>query len=223
MLDIADAVQHRIAHVEVAALQIDLGAQRIAPLFKLAVLHALEEIQTLLDRAIAPGRDSGVRRIAAVFAELLRCQLADISKALADQLKSILIGFIKIIGTVEETVAPVKAEPVDVVLNGVDIFGVLFGGVRIIHAQIADTAEVLGCRKIDCQRLAVADVKIAVRLGRETGMDLHAVAAVAFLQIFFYEFFNKVSGLIHSNLSPVCKFFAIITDLSSNYNKNMLE
>ena len=77
MLNIADPVKDRIAHVEVAALQIDLGAQCIAPLFKLAVLHALKEIQTLLDRAIAPGRDSGVRRIAAVFAELLRCQLAD--------------------------------------------------------------------------------------------------------------------------------------------------
>ena len=164
-----------------------------------------------------------MRRIAAVFPELLGRQLADIGKAFADQLKSILIGFIKIIGTVKEAVAPIKAEPMNVVLNGVYILGVFLGRIGIVHTQIADAAEVFGRGKVDRQCFAVADVQIAVRFGRKAGVDLHAVAAVAFLQIFFYEFFDKVSGFIHANLSPICKFFAIITDLSSNYNKNMLD
>ena len=181
MLDVTDTVEDRIAHVEVAALQIDLCAQRVAPFFKLAVLHALKQIETFLDRTIAPGTDSGMRRIAAVFAELLGCQLADIGKTLADQLKSIFIRFIEIIRTVEEAIAPVKAEPVDVVLNSVDILGVFLGGIGIIHAQIADAAEVLGRGKVDRQRFAVTDVQISVRLGWKAGVDLHAVAAVAFL------------------------------------------
>ena len=46
MVHIADAVDDRIAHIEVAGGQVDLRAQGAAALGKFAVLHALEEVKT---------------------------------------------------------------------------------------------------------------------------------------------------------------------------------
>ena len=85
----------------------------------------------------------------------------------------------------------------DILLDRVDILGVLLGGVGVVHAQVADAAEALGRGEVDGQGLAVADVQIAVRLGREARMHLHAVAAIALLQVFLHKFFDKVSGLVH--------------------------
>ncbi len=98
--------------------------------------------------AVGPGRRG---------TELLRRQLADVGQAL-----------------LEEPVAPVKAQPVDILLDGVHILGVLLGGVGVVHAQVAQAAEALGGAEVDGQRLAVADVQIAVGLRRKTGVDLRS-------------------------------------------------
>jgi hypothetical protein len=87
----------------------------------------------------------------------------------------VLVGLLEIVGAVEEAVAPVEAQPVDVLLDGVHKLGVLLGGVGVVHAQVADAAELFGGAEVDAQRLAVADVQIAVRLRREAGVHLHAL------------------------------------------------
>ncbi len=68
--------------------------------------------------------------------ELLRRQVADVGKAFFDEFHGKLVVLFKIVRAVEETVAPVKAQPVDIGLDGVDIFGVFLRGVGVVHAQV---------------------------------------------------------------------------------------
>ena len=113
-----------------------------------------------------------MREVAAVGAELLGGQLADVGESLFDKSQCKLIGFFEIIGAVVEAIAPVKTEPVNVLFDGIHKFGVLFGGVGIIHAQVAKSAVAARGGEVYDERLAVPDVKIAVRLGRKTGVNL---------------------------------------------------
>ena len=53
MVHIADAVNDRVAHIEVAGGQVDFCAQRAAALGELAVFHALEQVQVFLYGTIA--------------------------------------------------------------------------------------------------------------------------------------------------------------------------
>ena len=58
----------------------------------------------------------------------------------------------------------------DIFLDGIDVLHVFLCGVRVVHAQVTDTVKALCGAEIDVDRLGVADVQVAVRLRRETGM-----------------------------------------------------
>ena len=68
-------------------------------------------------------------------------------------------------------IAPVEAEPADVVLDGSDELVLLPGRVGVIEAQVAAPAELSRDAEIQADRLGVADMEIAVGLGREAGDD----------------------------------------------------
>ena len=193
VLDIADAVEHGVTHVEVAAGKVYLRAQGIASLFKLAVFHALKKVEAFLNGPVTPRTDGGVRRVAAVFLELLRRKLTHVGETLLYQLYRVFIGLFKIVGAEEKPVSPVKAQPVDVLLNGLNEFVVLLGRVRVVHAQVAQSAEMLRRAEVYRQRLAVADMQIPVRLGREARVYFHAVAAVSLGKILNDKGINKIS------------------------------
>ena len=175
VMDIADAVDDRIPQVEVAGGQVDLGTQGLGSLRELTVAHAFKEIQTLLNGPVPIRADSRHAHVAPVGLKLLRAELADIGKALFDQLHGKLVVLLKVVGPVEKAVAPVKAQPVDVLLDGVHVLRVLLGGVGVVHPQVAQSAELLSGAEVDAQRLAVADMQIAVGLRRKTGVDGHAL------------------------------------------------
>ena len=65
--------------------------------------------------------------------------------------------------------APVEAEPPNVGLDGVDIDLFLTGRVGVVEAQIAAPAGLGGDAEIETDGFGMADVEIAVGLGRETG------------------------------------------------------
>ena len=91
----------------------------------------------------------------------------------------------------------------NILLNGIDILGVLLGGVCVIHAQVAQTAVLLGSAKVDYQRLAVAYMQISVGLGRETGVYLHARKAAALGDILIYKILDKILAyLVHFYMLP---------------------
>ena len=137
MLDIADAVEDGVAHIEVAGGKVYLCAQGVFSLGEFAVSHAAKEVEAFLDGPVPVRTYRGLCNVAAVFPELLRRQLAYIGKTFFYKLDRVFIGLLKIIRAVEEAVAPVKAQPVDILLYGVDVLGVLLGGVCVIHAQVA--------------------------------------------------------------------------------------
>ena len=202
MLDVADAVEHRVAHVEVAAGKVDLRAKGIFPLGELTGAHPRKEIERFLDRAVAVGADGGMRRVAAESGKLLGRQLADVGETLFDKADGELVGLFKVVRAVEKAVAPVKAEPADVLLNGIDKFGVLLGGIGVVHAQIAETAELLRRAEIDAQRLAVADVQIPVRLGRKAGVYRFSGKPSAGGNVLGNKILNKIAGfsdLVHND------------------------
>ena len=190
MLDIADAVQHGVAHIEVARAEVNLGAQSVLSLGELAVFHALEQIEALADRPVAPRADSRMGQVAAVLAELLGRQLADISQPFFDERDSVLIGLRKIIRPEIHPVAPVKAQPADVLLNGVDELDILFGGVGVVKAQVAKSVVLERCAEINDERFAVSDVQVAVGLGRKAGVN---VVVNAFFQIPVDKVMNKIA------------------------------
>ena len=194
MVDVADAVNDRIAHVEIAAGKVDLRAQGHLPFGDLAVLHLLEQRQVLLDRPVAVGRGRRDADVAAVRPELFRRQFADVGKSLFDQLDGKLIVLFKVIGAVVETVAPVEAEPVDVLHDGFHVFGIFLGRVGIVHAQVAQAAELLRHAEIDAQGLAVADVQIAVGLRRKTGVYGHAFILAALRNVLRDERVNEIAA-----------------------------
>ena len=179
VLDVADAVQDRVTHVEVAGGQVDLGPQGVLALRELAVLHPLEQVQALLDGAVPPGALGGGGGVAAIGLELVGGQLADVGQALLDEVHGQLVGLLKVVGAVEKAVAPVEAQPMDVLLDGIDVLRVLLGRVGVVHAKVADAAKLLGRAEVDDKRLAVADVEIAVGLRGEPGVDRFPLAASA--------------------------------------------
>ena len=53
MVGVQDAVEHRVAQVDVAGRHVDLGAQHARAVRKFAGAHAAEQVEIFLDRAVA--------------------------------------------------------------------------------------------------------------------------------------------------------------------------
>ena len=85
----------------------------------------------------------------------------------------------------------------DIVLDGLDKFFFFLGRVGIVKAQVAHAAEALRRQKIDGKRLDMADVQIAVRLGRKTGMN---ALGQAVCDVLVNDFRQKVIYIFHHSL-----------------------
>ena len=69
-------------------------------------------------------------------------------------------------------VRPAADEPVHVFGDGVHILDVFLGRVGVVHAQVADAAELAGDAEVEADGFGVADVEIAVRLRRKARVNL---------------------------------------------------
>ena len=83
----------------------------------------------------------------------------------------------------------------DILLDGIHILGVLFGGVGVVHAQVAQAAVTLGGAEVDAKGLAVADVQIAVGLRRETGVNGQSLEPATLCDVLVDKVQNKVFAL----------------------------
>jgi hypothetical protein len=66
-------------------------------------------------------------------------------------------------------VGPSFDEPPDIGGDGVDVLNILLGGVGVVHAEIALSAELARDAEVEADGLGVADVKVAVGLRRKAG------------------------------------------------------
>ncbi len=172
MRSVQDAVHHRVAHVQVGRSHVDLGAQNTRAVGKFARLHALEQVQILFDRTIAiRAVFARLGQRAAVFADLVRGEIVDVGLAVLDQLDRPLVELIEVVGGVVEAI-PVKAQPLHVLHDGVDVLGLLLRRIGVVEAQVGMAVEFVGEAEVQTDRLRVADVQVAVGLGRKAG--LHA-------------------------------------------------
>ena len=89
---VQDAIEHRIAQIEVARCHVDLGAQDASAVRELAGAHAAQQVEVLLGRAIAIGAvAAGLGERAAIGADLLRRQIVDVGVAVAHQMLGPLV------------------------------------------------------------------------------------------------------------------------------------
>ena len=185
-----DAVHDGVAEVHVARRHVYLGAQHMRPFGKLARVHALKQVEILLDRTVAVGAVlARLGRGTFLGGNLLRCLVVDICFALLDQADSQVVQLGEVVGGVVQAIAPVKSQPVDILHDRVDILRILLDRVGVVEAQVAGATELLGDAEVHAYRLGMADVKIAIGLGRETGIETSAI--LAGLQVGQYFLFYK--------------------------------
>ena len=106
---------------------------------------------------------------AARLADLVGRQVVHVGEAALDEVDGPRVQLLEVVRRVEEVVAPVEAQPADVGLDGVDVLLLLLDRVRVVEPQVAAAAELRGDAEVEADRLRVADVEVAVRLGREAG------------------------------------------------------
>ena len=193
---VADAVEHRVAQVQVGRGHVDARAQHVRAVGELAGAHAGEEVEALGDRAVAVGaRAAGLGERAAVGADFLGREAVDVGVPVANELDGVFVELLEIVRGVEELVLPVEPEPAHVALDGLDVLGLLGGGVRVVEAEVTDAAELRGDAEVEADALGVPDVEIAVRLGGKAGDDPPAVLPAA--QIVGHDLPDEVGGFRH--------------------------
>ena len=73
---------------------------------------------------------------------------------------------------------PLETEPAHVVLDRLDVLDVFLGRVRVVEAEVAQRRRTrCATPKFEADRLRVADVQVAVRLGRKARVHAAAVPA----------------------------------------------
>ena len=86
------------------------------------------------------------------------------------ELQRPLVELGEVVGGVAEPL-PVEAQPADVGHDGIDVLLLFFFRVGVVEAQVGLAAELVGQAEVDADGLGVADVQVAVGLGRKAGLD----------------------------------------------------
>jgi hypothetical protein len=179
---VLDAVEGRVAQVDVGRRHVDLRAQHGCAVGQAAALHVVPARQVLVhaaaaERAVGAGR----AEVATVGAHLLWRLLVDIGQAVAHQRLGracheveVAAGVVQVAGAAG---VPVEAEPVHRLDDGVDVLLLLLLGIGVVEAQVAYAAVVRREAEVQADALGVADVQVAVGLGREAGADAGRVRA----------------------------------------------
>src|SRR5690606_12918583 len=176
---VPDAVQHRVAQQHVGRRHVDLRTQHVRAVRKLPRAHAAEQVQVLLDAAVAVRtRPARLRDRATLLADLFLGLAVDVRLALADQRLRDLVELLEVVGRVVEMLAPVPAEPLHVPDDRLRVLDALRLRVRVVEAEMAHAPELLRDAEVQRDRLRVPDVQVAVRLGREARDDPAAVRAL---------------------------------------------
>jgi hypothetical protein len=105
---------------------------------------------------------------AAVRANLVGIEAIDVGLAVTNQSDGKLVQALEVVRG-EIQAIPLKAEPLDVLFDGVDVLDVFLRRVRVVEPEVTGAVGFFGDAEIETDRLGVADVKIAVRLRWKAG------------------------------------------------------
>ena len=218
-----DAVHDGVAEHHVGVRHVDLGAQHLAAVGELAGAHAAEEVEVLLDAAVAVGAVlARCGNSTAALANLVEGLVVDICQAFLNQELGPLVELLEIVGGIV-LLGPVEAQPVDVFLDGVYILCVFLHGVGVVETQVGLAAVLLCQSEINADRLGMADVQVAVGFRRKTGLDGGVLAlAQALLDNLFKEIQLPLGsiGLFHNDLIYIIFImYTYIKTISKNTKK----
>ena len=122
---------------------------------------------------------AGVAKVAPVGAHVVGALLVDVGVAGGDEVLRRAVHEVEVVaGLIRLGVGcaiPVKTQPFDRVDDGVDVFHLLFFRVGVVKAQVAHAAVVARQAEVEADALGVADVQVAVGLGREAGADFGGI------------------------------------------------
>ena len=165
--------------------------------------HAAEEVEVLADAAV-PVRAflARLRERAAVGLDLLGREVIDVGETFLDELLRECVELVEVIGGIELAISPGKAEPLDVLLDGVDVLRVLLRRVRVVKAQVAKAAVRFGQAEIQADGFCMPHMKVPVRLRWEARMDALRVFPV--LQVFLDRILYEI---YHDDNNPFIEIF----------------
>ena len=86
---------------------------------------------------------AGFRECAAILTNFLRAQIVNVGIAIVNELDRPLVELIEVVGSVVKTI-PLKAQPVDVLHDGVDVLLLFLLRIGIVEAEVRFTAELVG-------------------------------------------------------------------------------
>ena len=188
-----DAVHDWVAEVHVWISHVKLRTEYHTSFYSLRSVHFLKESKAFLNRTVAiwAGSTRGSR------STLLGCNflcslLVDISMSLLDHPYSKLPQLLEVVGSIID-VAPLKAEPLDVLEDIFYVFVVFLTWVGVIKSEVADTLVFFGYTEVHADGLGMTDVKVAVRLWWKTGLD--STSVLTFLEVFLNQLFYERDAL----------------------------
>ena len=162
-----DAIQHRVAQVHVAgdAMSILARSTRAPFGYSPARMRRNRSRFSSTERSRYGLLLPGLGQRAAHRPHLVGRRVIDIGLAGADQVLRPVVELLEIIRRMVEMLAPVEAEPVYVALDRVDVFLLLLHGLVSSKRRWQRPPIFLRHAEIQADRLGVADMQIAVRLG----------------------------------------------------------
>ena len=192
------AVHDGVAEVHVGTCHVYLGAQNHLARLHVARVHLAEKSEALLGRTVAVGtvltRFGGS---ALLCRNLLGGLFVYVCLARQDAPFGKVPEVLEVVAGIAH-LAPLVSEPLYVALYGTHIFHILLLWVGVVHAQVADTAELLCHAEVHGNGLGMAYVQVTVGFGWKACLQSSAVLALC--QVLHYLFLDKVKALYGSLL-----------------------
>ena len=187
-----DTIEKRVTEKHVRMSHVNLRTKALLTVSILSGLHVAEKLEVLLYASVTVWAfRSRHLDCSTTCADLLLSLVIHISQSLLYKFLSPLIELVEIVRSIT-LVLPLETEPLDVLLDGVNILGILLDRVCIVEAEVGLSAVFLGKAEIDADTLRMSDVKISVRFRRET---CHYGFTLAACEISFYDLLQKVEIL----------------------------
>ena len=185
-------INNRVSHVDIGGSHIYFCTKNLFSVRIFTGLHLLKQSHIFFDGTIS-GRIllAGLFKGASVLFDFLRTQIGYISLSLLNQLHCTLIHLSKIVGCKEQSVLPIRAEPLNIRKDGLHKFRLFLCGVCIIKSHVELTAIFFRQTVVQQNTFGMPDMQIAIGLRRETGVNgvIHALC-----QILINRCLNKISG-----------------------------
>ncbi len=171
----ADPVHHRVAHLHVLVLHVDLRAEHLRALGELARPHPAEQVEVLLGGPVAVGGlDARLAVPTALRRDGLDVRVVHVGETGRHEVLGPFVQGREVVGRVQHG-SRLVPEPLDVRDDRVDVLDVLGVRVGVVETQVAQPAEVLGDAEVDRDGLRVADVEVAIGLRWEPRLHPTAV------------------------------------------------